>query len=208
MANRFTISFYTLKRAFKELPLLKITTLHNSIRLSTLSISSHDFAFGFPKMSRTNGDVFLTYKPMINPLINRCGTPLPTIFHSNKVHNRASPKAYGALEQSTPFVQHFSHFWLHLWGSQLHCSTFENFIDMTKLRAWLNHNPPQWYDIVHFQHKLSSFAFGFPKRPRTNGDVFLTYKPMINPLISRCGTPPPTILNIRDSYLGNKKTLI
>ena len=43
-----------------------------------------------------------------------------------------------------------------------------------------NHDSRQWYDIVSFH----GFAFGFPERPHTNGDVFLTYKPMINPLIS------------------------
>ena len=36
--------------------LLGITTLHNGMILSTLSISSHGFALGFPKMPHTNGD--------------------------------------------------------------------------------------------------------------------------------------------------------
>ena len=36
---------------------------------------------------------------MINPLISRCGTPLPTILLSNKVHHRTSLDAYRALEQ-------------------------------------------------------------------------------------------------------------
>ena len=49
------------------LKLLGITTLHNGMILSTLSISSHGFTFGFPKRSRTNGDVFLTYKSMTIP---------------------------------------------------------------------------------------------------------------------------------------------
>ena len=62
--------------------LLGITNLHNGMTLSTLSISSHGFAFGFPKKSHTNGDVFLTYKLMINPLISRCGTTLPTILNT------------------------------------------------------------------------------------------------------------------------------
>ena len=38
---------------------LEITTLHNGMILSTLSISSHGFALGFLKRPRTNGDVFL-----------------------------------------------------------------------------------------------------------------------------------------------------
>ena len=82
-----------------------------------------------------------------------------------------------------------SHFRLHLRGSQLLCSTFENFIDMTKLRTWLwyhvrNHNSPHWYGIVHFEHKL-----GLPQKPHSNRDVFLTYKPMIIPQINQCETP-------------------
>ena len=91
---------------------LGTTTLHNGMILSTLSINSHGFAFGFPKGPHTYRDVFLTYKLMIIPLISQCGNPSQQssiIFHSNKVHHRASPKAYGALEQpplnrdSTPF---------------------------------------------------------------------------------------------------------
>jgi len=35
---------------------LEITTLHNGMILSTLSISSHGFVLGFPKRSHTNGD--------------------------------------------------------------------------------------------------------------------------------------------------------
>ena len=37
------------------------------ILLSSLSISSRDFTFNFPKMSRTNRDVLITYKPTIIP---------------------------------------------------------------------------------------------------------------------------------------------
>ena len=47
--------------------LLGITDLQNGMILFTLSISSHGFALGFPKRPYTNGDVFLTYKPMIIP---------------------------------------------------------------------------------------------------------------------------------------------
>ena len=138
--------------------------------------------------------LFLTYKPMINPLISRCRTPLPTILPLNKVHYRASSEVYGALEQpplrfmeplnslplietrfsgvlkqSTPSVWHLSHFWLDLRISQLLCSTFEDSIDMAKLRVWLkyyvrDHEPPQWYDIVHFEPKLLSFWFWFPQK--------------------------------------------
>ena len=35
---------------------LEITTLHNCMILSTLSISSHGLVLGFPKRPRTNGD--------------------------------------------------------------------------------------------------------------------------------------------------------
>ena len=55
--------------------MLGITNLHNSMILSTLNISFHRFAFGFPKIPHTNGDLFLTYKPMIIPLISQCATP-------------------------------------------------------------------------------------------------------------------------------------
>ena len=58
--------------------------------------------FVFPKILVPMEIVFLTYnKPMINQLISRRGTPLPTILPSNKIHHKASPEAYGALEQSS-----------------------------------------------------------------------------------------------------------
>ena len=47
--------------------ILGTTTLYNGMILSTLSMSSLGFAFGFPKRPHTNGDVFLIYKPMIIP---------------------------------------------------------------------------------------------------------------------------------------------
>ena len=86
---------------FRTSKLLEITTLHNGMILSTLSISSRGFTFGFPKRPHTSGDVFLTYKLMIILLISKCGPPTlqsSTILSSNKVHHRASPKAYGPLE--------------------------------------------------------------------------------------------------------------
>ena len=43
--------------------MLEITTFHNSLILSTLSISSHGFAFGFPIRPHTNGDIFFTFIP-------------------------------------------------------------------------------------------------------------------------------------------------
>ena len=46
--------------------------------------------------------VFLTYKLMIISLINQPGTPsqqCSTILPLNKVHHRAAPEAYGALDQ-------------------------------------------------------------------------------------------------------------
>ena len=45
--------------------LLGITTLHNGLILSTLSISSHSFALGFSERPHTNGDVSFTYKLII-----------------------------------------------------------------------------------------------------------------------------------------------
>ena len=58
--------------------MLGITNLRNGMILSTLNISSRDFAFGFSKKPM---DVFFTYKPMINSLISRCETPLPTVLN-------------------------------------------------------------------------------------------------------------------------------
>ena len=55
--------------------MLETTTLYNGMILSTLSISSRDFAFGFPKIPHTNGDVFLTCKPMIIPKLANVGLP-------------------------------------------------------------------------------------------------------------------------------------
>ena len=52
------------------------------------------------------------------------------------------------------------------------------------------------YDSPTFSISSCGFPFGFPKRPHTNGDVLFTYKSMINSLISRDGTPLPTILDI------------
>ena len=45
--------------------MLGITTLHNGMILFTLSISSHGFVLGFLKRPHTDGDVFLTHKPML-----------------------------------------------------------------------------------------------------------------------------------------------
>ena len=50
--------------------MLEITTLHNGMILSTLSISSHGFALGFPKRPHINRDIFLTYKPSFPKLAN------------------------------------------------------------------------------------------------------------------------------------------
>ena len=65
------------------IPLQRIVTpnrlcLHNGMILSTLSISSHGFTFDFPKRPRTSGNVFLTYKSMITPLISQCGCNSPS----------------------------------------------------------------------------------------------------------------------------------
>ena len=57
--------------------MLGITDLHDGMILSTLSVSSRDFVFGFPKRPRTNGDVFFAYKLVIVPLISQCGCEIP-----------------------------------------------------------------------------------------------------------------------------------
>ena len=62
--------------------LLGIMTLHDGMVLSTLSISSRGFGLGFPKRLHTSEDVFLIYKPMINPLISRRRTSLTTILNN------------------------------------------------------------------------------------------------------------------------------
>ena len=82
--------------------------LHNGMILSTLSISSHGFALGFLKRPRTNGDVFLTYKPIDHSL-----KPMEP---SNNLPFIGLDSFSGVLEQSTSFVRHFTHFWLHLRG--------------------------------------------------------------------------------------------
>ena len=47
--------------------LLGTTNLYNGMILSTLSISSHDFALGFLRRSHTNEDTIPCLKPMIIP---------------------------------------------------------------------------------------------------------------------------------------------
>jgi len=61
---------------------------HNGMILSTFSISSRGFPFGFPKIPHTNGDVLFTYKSMINPFISRCGTHLPMILNNPPLEQR------------------------------------------------------------------------------------------------------------------------
>ena len=111
----------------------------------------------------------ITWRTMIFPLTSQCGTP-PNNPPLEQVHHRVSSKAYraleqpplhwgsipfsGALEQITHIVWHLSHFWLHLWGSLLLCSTFEHSIDMNKLRI----------DIVRFERKLSLLYFWFSQK--------------------------------------------
>ena len=149
---------------------------------------------------------------MINPFISQCGTPLPTILSSNKIHHRAFPQAYGSLGHppldrgSTPPLKP-SNIIHHLFDTLItfdytfeahnfFCSTFEDSIDMAKSIIMLGttnlHNSMILRTLSISSH---DFTFSFPKRPHTNGHVFPTYKLMINPLIGRCGTPLPTILN-------------
>ena len=37
--------------------------------------------------------------------------------------------------------------------------------------AYTNYDSPQWYDIAHLSISGRGFAFGFPKKLYTNGDV-------------------------------------
>ena len=123
----------------------------------------------------------------------------PTILPSNKVHYRVSLEAYGTLKQS-PLNRGST---LSLESSnKLHplfdtletllttpsrlSSTFEGSIDMAKLRAWpwyhvRNHDLYNGMILSTLSINSRGFAFGFPKRPHTNGDVFLTYKPIAIP---------------------------
>ena len=56
-----------------HLEVLETTTLYNGMILFTFSINSRSLVFSFPRRSHNNGDVFLTYKFMINLLIDQCG---------------------------------------------------------------------------------------------------------------------------------------
>ena len=76
----FVLLVYVINLEFKR---LELTTLYNGMILSILSINSHGFAFDFFKRPHTNRDMFFIYKPMINLLISRCGTPLPTFLNTN-----------------------------------------------------------------------------------------------------------------------------
>ena len=42
-----------------------------------------------------------------------------------------------------------------------------------------NQGSSQWYDIVHFEHKLSWLGFGFPQKASHQWRYILAYKPMI-----------------------------
>ena len=167
--------------------MLWTTTLHNSMILSTLSISSHGFAFGFPKA--------LIPMEMYSLLINSWWFPkLANVGLLSNNSQQSSPRTKYTIEpplrpivpsNSLPLIEA----WLFLWSpwtkyafcsaleplfttrSRLttSCSTFEDFIDMAKLRAGLwyhvmNHNSPHWYDIVHFEHKLLWLCFGLPQK--------------------------------------------
>ena len=50
--------------------MLGITNHHNSMILSTLSISSRGFSLKFSKKPHTNRDVFVTYEPMTIPRLS------------------------------------------------------------------------------------------------------------------------------------------
>ena len=52
-----------------------------------------------------------------------------------------------------------------------------------------NHDSLQWYDIIHFEHKLPYFAFSFPKKPHVDEDVFLV-NPWSFPKLANVGLTP------------------
>ena len=101
--------------------------------------------------------------------------PSSIILPSNKVHCYGTLERLGVLVQSTPFIRHFSHFWLHLQGSQF----FVRYL--TILLSWLSlrhcsdtmsgittlHN-----GMILSMHNLSWLCFGLYKRPHKY--VFLT----------------------------------
>jgi len=60
-------------------------------------------------------------------------------------------------------------------------------IDINKSRA---HDPPQLYDIVHFEHKLSRLGFEPPQNVSYHGCIFFTYKPLLNVGLRPNNNPP------------------
>ena len=59
-----------------------------------------------------------------------------------------------------------------------------------RCKDYEHHISPHWYNIVHFEPKSSWICFFglYPKRLHTNGDIVYTYKYMIIPTSSQCGT--------------------
>ena len=92
--------------------------------------------------------------------------PTPPLEQSMSPLNRGStPFSFGVLVifyyafEEAPLLFFWSFFVRHLMIYQ--------FIGMAKFRAWLwymldEDDSPQWYDIVHFEHKLSWLCFGLP----------------------------------------------
>ena len=61
--------------------MLGITDLHSDIILSNLNVSSRVFTFDFSKKTRTNRNIFITHKFIINFLISERVIHLPSILN-------------------------------------------------------------------------------------------------------------------------------
>ena len=132
------------------------------------------------------------------------------MFSGQPPLNRGSTPFSGVLEQSTLFVRHFSHFWLHLRGSQF----FVRYLRI--LLTWLNlgrhslghgFDTMLWITTLHNGMILSTlsisshvFALDFPKR--TNGD---SIPPLVNSWsstkLTNVGLTPNTSLTIMTSFM-------
>ena len=93
--------------------------------------------------------------------------------------NRGSTPFFGVFEQSTPFVWHFSHFWLYLRSLQYFVRHLR--ILLTWLSLGYGSDTMLGITTLHSSGMIlstlsinsHSFALGFPKRSHANGDVFL-----------------------------------
>ena len=94
--------------------------------------------------------------------------------------NRVLVIFYYAFEAHNTFVRHLRI--LLTWLSLEHDSD-------TML---IEHDSPQWYDIVHFEHKLSWLCFGLPQKPSyrwrqysliINGGTFIQHPQVVIPYL-------------------------